>query len=79
MIKNSHTFTIGTGNGQYPAGTTITDTLFRYANVGSIIHNQQSYNNGYAITDGTLDFNAIITTVNGDKVTVNFETPIHIN
>lgn len=73
MTLLGYTFEIGTSNGKYPAGTTVTDTLLKFGNVLSVTKGAQTYNTGFTIIDGTLDHSEIFTTVNGDNVTINFQ------
>lgn len=80
MIIISKTYPIGTGAGQYPAGTTITDSFIGLAPIGSITINAQNHNTGLSVTGDCLDFSAsTVVTVNGDYLTINFSQGIKIN
>lgn len=78
---NGKSFTIGTGSGQYPEGTKLTDSFIGVVpdNVSFICINTQVYNNGFNCTGDCIDFSGVGTsTSNGDVLTVNFKEGIQI-
>lgn len=75
----SKKYKIGIGDGFYPAGTKIIDSLIEFAPVESIMAGGQVYNNGLTQTGITLDFGSVYTSTNGDVITVNFDRVIQIS
>lgn len=67
----TYTFTIGTSDGEYPAGTRIIDSILSRP-VGIIVCGTQSYNRDFTQGNNTINFGNVLTTSNGDKVTVIF-------
>lgn len=74
----SKKYKVGVGDGFYPAGSKIIDSLIELAPVESIAVGGQLYNNGLAQTGITLDFGSVYTSTNGDIITVNFDRVIQI-
>lgn len=72
----SMNFTIGTADGEYPAGSTITDSIFEYCTISSITGYAQSYNYGFSVNKRTLNLGFAAN--NGDKLTINFKHPVTI-
>ena len=67
----TYTFRIGTADGEYPAGTRIIDSILANQ-VGVIICGTQSYNKDFTQGNNTINFGNVLTTANGDVVTVIF-------
>lgn len=78
MIVIALTITIGNQPGQYPAGTTVTDSLFGQAEIFSLARDSQVYMTGWRQNGSTLDMDTLPALINGDVVGVTFKTAITI-
>lgn len=68
-------FNIGNTAGQYPAGTSITDSIFDLmamhgVGIAHISYSNQNYANGWTVTGRRIDFP--FTTSNGEAVYITF-------
>lgn len=74
-------FKIGTNDGEYASGTSITDSIFDLmvrtgAGISSISYSNQHYAEGWTITGRKLDFSPIFSTSDGTTVFVNFNQTV---
>lgn len=74
-------FKIGTNDGEYASGTSITDSIFELmlktgAEISSISYSNQQYAEGWVITGRKLDFSTLFSTSDGTTVFVNFDQTV---
>lgn len=76
-------FNIGTLEGEYPAGSSVTDSIFELASragamISSITYESQSYSRGWNLNGRRLEFSTLFNTSNGNTIYVNFDQTISI-
>lgn len=74
----NYNYTIGTTDSTYPAGTSLTDSLIGIAHIAAVQKGAQSYNDGWTVSGRTLHHGDSFITVNGDTVTIHFQTLLEI-
>lgn len=82
MIINSYTYRIGTGLGEYPAGTQLTDSIIGLVGLDGIkglAYSNQYYNKDFDTEGNTLVYGNAFTSANGESLTVDFKHPLTID
>ena len=77
-------FKIGTADGEYPMGTSITDSIFETmeragASISSMVYSNQGYAEGWTIVGRKLFLPSTFSTFNNSTLFVNFDQAIRIS